>query len=834
MTVTALVTRNDITATASQTSFTYTFRVLAATDMDVYQNGVLLSSGYTVNDVGNTTGGTVVLDSGVPVGQIVSLVLAMPLDRTTNYQNSGKFLADDVNEDFDKIYIGAVQNENEGGRSLRLKDVEPPTVGVDMTIPLKADRLGKFLAFDDVTGAPVVNSGTGADAYDSAAWSAFNFTGNGSTTAFVLGIVPHSENNTQVYIDGVYQQKDGYSLSAATITFSVAPPNLSTIEVMVTSALAVGATSSDLVSYTPAGTGAVATTVQAKLRESVSVKDFGAVGDGVTDDMLAIQAAIDSGAGKIFFPAGTYAYLGAKVNEVPALRLRSNVEFYGEGAGKTILRQNAAYWLFGYGYQLSDVSNPINNIVFRDMEMIMDNTPTFSQFEYILQLGSVANILVNRVKFVGWRGDAINIGTALAEEEVHQENITIQNCIFDGVNKDNRQAISITDGTNIFIQNNKFINCTRADMPGCIDIEPNHPIPGAPSIETLQRANNIHITNNSFENSGAAAISLQLSKTDDYVVAPGPFYFTGNTVKADVATDMKIYMSPSTGGSVSVTANNPVPVIIEGNYFNANGGSVIYGFHGLSILSNKFKNAFQSLVIGKTDALTQQVAGLVISGNSFLGTNVYPNIIFGSCNNVVIVGNRFQATNNANANNIRFYGDSVTSVCSGITVSGNQFYRAGSLGAIDVIDVDSATVSALTVNNCYDQDANPVIYTVATSSTFLPSGTGATASAAVDLSWNRVGNWVTVNIPAFEANTGTGATTISSQTALPTLARPITTTKVPVYLVKDNGVATQYPGVLIVGTNGILQVRRDGIDTAYTNSVLAGLFNDVTITYYVG
>jgi len=61
-----------------------------------------------------------------------------------------------------------------------------------------------------------------------------NFTGTGSQTNFTLTVAPSDENNTQVYINGVYQQKNTFSLSGAELIFSTAPPYTSTIEVSFT------------------------------------------------------------------------------------------------------------------------------------------------------------------------------------------------------------------------------------------------------------------------------------------------------------------------------------------------------------------------------------------------------------------------------------------------------------------------------------------------------------------------------------------------------------------------------------------------------------------------
>jgi hypothetical protein len=91
-------------------------------------------------------------------------------------------------------------------------------------------------------------------------------------------------------------------------------------------------TGSSLVGFQQAGTGAVPTTVQTKLRETVSVMDFGAVGNGTTDDTAAIQAAFDSGARLIYVPFGSYLISSAITVS------NDNVKVYGSVKGNSSYR----------------------------------------------------------------------------------------------------------------------------------------------------------------------------------------------------------------------------------------------------------------------------------------------------------------------------------------------------------------------------------------------------------------------------------------------------------------------------------------------------------------
>jgi len=65
-----------------------------------------------------------------------------------------------------------------------------------------------------------------------ASYQVQNFTGTGSQTVFTLSAPSFGENYTFVYINGVYQNKNTYTVNGTTITFSEAPPFTSLIEVM--------------------------------------------------------------------------------------------------------------------------------------------------------------------------------------------------------------------------------------------------------------------------------------------------------------------------------------------------------------------------------------------------------------------------------------------------------------------------------------------------------------------------------------------------------------------------------------------------------------------------
>ena len=131
------------------------------------------------------------------------------------------------------------------------------------------------------------------------------------------------------------------------------------------SAALAASSGSSLIGFLQAGTGAVATTVQAKLRERVSVLDFGADPTGATSSVAAFQAAIyycQVNNKTLYLPAGTYL-INSPVNTEAAPLYNFSMVGDGDGhvgftgSGRTVinLTGNATYaCAMGYSMQISN------------------------------------------------------------------------------------------------------------------------------------------------------------------------------------------------------------------------------------------------------------------------------------------------------------------------------------------------------------------------------------------------------------------------------------------------------------------------------------------------
>jgi hypothetical protein len=145
-----------------------------------------------------------------------------------------------------------------------------------------------------------------------------NITGGNVLTA---GIVSASGN-----ISGSYFIGNGSALTGITGTIS-------------------GNISSANVTYVAPYTGSVSRTANSKFSDTVSVKDFGAVGNGIADDRAAIQAAIDTQK-RVYFPEGTY-----RVGSAIGCYYQGQI-LYGDGRNRSVILADN----INYSFNLSDTA----------------------------------------------------------------------------------------------------------------------------------------------------------------------------------------------------------------------------------------------------------------------------------------------------------------------------------------------------------------------------------------------------------------------------------------------------------------------------------------------
>jgi mannitol/fructose-specific phosphotransferase system IIA component len=214
-------------------------------------------------------------------------------------------------------------------------------------------------------------------------------TATAGQTVFTLTTTTYTPgtNSLSVFVDGVNQYDGvGYAFvetDATTVTFT-AGLHVGALVKFTTAVPATGtATNAAVVVYNPAGTGAVTTTVQAKLRQTVSVQDFGAVGDGTTDDTVAIQAAIDSltTGGVVYFPTGEYRIArNIGTNDRWGIKIpQSNITLKGEQASLRRFNTDISTYALAYpilflGTPDSNIANATENIVIDGLTFIGEDT----------------------------------------------------------------------------------------------------------------------------------------------------------------------------------------------------------------------------------------------------------------------------------------------------------------------------------------------------------------------------------------------------------------------------------------------------------------------------
>jgi len=359
------------------------------------------------------------------------------------------------------------------------------------------------------------------------------------------------------------------------------------------------------------------------------VKNFGAVGDGVSDDTAALQAAIDDlpeDGGVVYIPAGTYM--------VANLRLKSGTDLRGAGQATVLRARPDAATILGFA------DGPQDRI--RISDLVVDGNKeeqSDSGFGLYLPPGSpTTNLAVERVRFQNHKYDAIVIGKSNYLPEQDHRNLLFRDI---EIRTTDKTGILIQSGSDIWIDHAHIVNVGSAN--------------GDAGIETAQRSNvsNLSITNSRIE--GSAHHNIFLCDTSNARIENNYLYFAGrvdesgsgiqaNRAYAETMTGLTVVgntIEASLGYSICTSGVDEFVMVgnrIKGGEVDGDPGIRVGGGSKNWVISGNTITDVRSIGLAVVAEPADQSVNATISGNLIQGCVMWGIALSGG-QNISVTGN---------------------------------------------------------------------------------------------------------------------------------------------------------------------------------------------------